>query len=269
MNNRIENALQRAFFPVEKREAYDEKGNRIYAIVDPTCQKVISEVSDKYTLVENKRLVEPFIQEFGLPEKVTEYHNRKSYIFQFHTGRTMDFGEGDIIKEKLIIANSYDKTKSFSFFFGAFRMVCTNGLFTAMASAITFKKIHVGEIPVDDLIKGALENYKNNDFGFWKRLHKTPLSLKQETRLIEKWVPFEFKKEKPEDISLTEQANNRIKSHAIGLVTGEESVNNQRNGWGIFNMLNQAIKMEYPSNKQVAKRIQGDRRSEKYLAKSL
>ena len=266
---RPEDALQRAFFPVEKRQAVNQKGDKVFALVDPVDQKVISEVSDKYTLVDNKTLVQPFVNRFGMPSKVTEYANRKSYLFEFMTGRTMDFGNGDIIKEKLIIANSYDKTKSFSFFFGAFRMVCTNGLFTAMASAITFKKIHVGEIPVADLVKAALENYGSNNFEFWKRLHDKPLTVKEEVKLIEKWVPFNF--EKPEDGSTSpmELANNRVKNMATTLVSGDENVNNQRNAWGLFNQLNQAIRREFPGTKSIAKRIQGDTRSEKYLAEAL
>jgi hypothetical protein len=181
----------------------------------------------------------------------------------------MDFGGGDIIKEKLIISNSYDKTRSFSFFFGAFRMVCTNGLFTAMASAITFKKIHVGEIPVDTLVKSALENYAKNDFSFWKRLHEKPLTLKEEVKLVEGWTPFDF--EKPEDGSTSpmELANNRIKRYATSLVSMEESLNNQRNGWGLFNRCNQAIKQEFYTTKSITKRIQGDTRTEKYLAEAL
>ena len=264
-----QDALDRAFFPVEKRETYNEKGDKIYAIVDPVDHKVISKVSSKYTLIKNETLVQPFVNRFGAPNKVTEYSNRKSYVFEFYTGRTMDFGGGDIIKEKLVIANSYDKTKSFSFFFGAFRMVCTNGIFTAMASAITFKKIHVGDIPVDTLIKGALENFAKNDFGFWKRLREKALTVQEETKLIEKWVPFDF--EKPEDgsTSLVELSNNRIKDYTTRLVSGPENADNQRNGWGLFNKMNQAIKREYYTNKAVAKRITGDTRSEKYLAESL
>jgi len=269
MDNRTQLKLDRAFFPVEKRVAYDDKGGRMHAIVDVAGGTVISRVSEKYTLVDNRRLVEPFVRRFGLPDKVVEYSNRKSYIFEFFTGRNVDFGDGDVIREKLVIANSYDRTKSFSFFFGAFRMVCTNGLYTAMGLAIAFKKIHVGEIPVDALVKSALENYEKNDFGFWKRLKERELSVDQELGILKDWVPFEFKKEKPEDVSLVEAGNNRIRRYAERAITGPETANNQRNAWGLFNVCNQAIKREYWTPKAVVKRIQGDRRTEVYLAEAL
>jgi hypothetical protein len=269
MNRISQYQLDRAFFPVEKRTAYDQQGNRITAVVDPVGEKVISKVSDRYTLVDNKTLVQPFVDKFGLPAKLTEYANRKSYIFEFETGRDFDLGGGDIIKERLIVANSYDKTKSFSFFFGAFRMVCTNGLYTAMGAVIAFKKKHIGEIPVGDLVNNALGSYTENKFTFWKRLKEIPLSKDQEIDLINKWTPFEFEKEKESDFSLVEWKNKYIKDRAIRLVSGDETMNNQRNGWGLFNQMNYSIAREYSTPAMVTTRINGDKRSEKYLAESL
>lgn len=269
MNPRIQYQLDQAFFPVEKRTTFDQLGNQIHAIVDPVGQKVIAKVSDQYTLVDNKRLVTPFIEKFGEPVKVTEYSNRKSYIFEFNTGRDFDLGGGDIIKERIIIANSYDKTKSFSFFFGAFRMVCTNGLYTAMGAVIAFKKRHVGEIPVDELTKNALGSYTENKFSFWKRLKEIPLTLEQEVNLIDKWVPFEFEKETEQEFNMVEYKNKTIKNRVAKLVQGSESLNNQRNAWGLFNQMNYGIAREYRTPAMVTKRIAGDKRSEKFLAESL
>lgn len=272
MVNRIEQALERSFFPVEKRETYDAKGDRIHAIVDARDGKVISKVSDRYTLLENKRLLEPFLNKFGLPDKVIEYANRKSYLYEFMTGREFDFGGGDIIKEKLVIANSYDKTKSFSFFFGAFRMVCSNGLYTAVGLAIAFKKIHVGEIPVETLTTEAITNYQTNNFDFWKQLKQTPLEVEEEMAILDKWIPFNVEKDaivNPYDWSSPTAKNNRIKRYAAEMVQRDPSVNNSRDGWGLFNQMNSAIKKEYWTAAQIAKRIQGDKRSEKYLAKML
>lgn len=272
MVNRIEQALERSFFKVEKRETYDDKGNRIHAIVDATYGKVIAKVSDRYTLLENQRLVQPFIDKFGLPDKVVEYANRKAYLYEFLTGREFDFGGGDIIKEKLVVANSYDKTKSFSFFFGAFRMVCSNGLYTAVGLAIAFKKIHVGEIPVETLTSEALGNYQKNNFDFWKQLKQTPLEVEEELAIIDKWIPFNVEKDaivSPYDWNSPTAKNSRIKKYAAQQIAGEPTVNNSRDGWGLFNGMNRAIRAEYYTTAQIAKRIQGDKRSEKYLAKLL
>jgi len=267
-HNMLSNRLERAFFDVEKRQVTDRLGNQITAVTDK-YGTVISKVSDRYTLVDNKTLIQPFVDKFGMPAKLTEYANRKSYIFEFNTGRDFDLGGGDIIKERIVIANSYDKTKSFSFFFGAFRMVCTNGLYTAMGAVIAFKKKHVGEIPVTQLVKDALGSYTENKFDFWKRLKDTPLSVEQEVKLINNWTPFDFEKENPNEFSNVEWKNSRIKTKALNLVTGQENLNNQRNGWGLFNQMNYAVAREYYSPAMVTKRIAGDKRSEKYLAESL
>jgi hypothetical protein len=254
--------LDRAvFFPVEN--VAGEEGKR--QIVNGLSGKIISEVSGRYALVSNREVIQPFIDHFGLDHlrAVTVFNAGRSYAFKFDTGRVFEL-EGDQIREQLVVQNSYDKTKSFSFMFGAFRFVCSNGLYTAAGSVITYKKIHVGDIPVREMVHDAITGYGKNDFAFWRGLQQKPLDLNQELELASRWQPFEVEKEH----SVNAEINRHVKYNVESLLRKPESMDNQRNAWGLFNQMNQAINWSL-ARKDITKRILGDRRSEEFLRVSL
>ena len=255
-------ALDRAvFFPVENTAGVGDRKQ----IINGMTGKTISEVSSRYTLVTNKEVIQPFIDHFGIQQlkMVKVFNAGRSYAFKFDTGRQFDLG-GDRINEQLVVQNSYDKTKSFSFMFGAFRFVCSNGLYTAAGSVITYKKIHVGDIPVREMVSEALSGYMNNNFDFWRGLKEKPLDITREQELVGRWMPFEVEKEN----SGNAQLNNHIRYMAERLISRPEGLDNQRNGWGLFNQMNQAVNKVCP-RKDIAKRILGDKRSEEYLRVNL
>ena len=254
--------LDRAvFFPVENMAGVGTKRQ----IVNGLTGKVISEVSSRYTMVTNKEVIQPFIEHFGIGQlkTVTVFNAGRSYAFKFETGRQFDLG-GDRINEQLVVQNSYDKTKSFSFMFGAFRFVCSNGLYTAAGSVITYKKIHVGDIPVREMVQEALSGYMGNNFAFWRDLQNKKLDIAREQELVGRWMPFEVEKEH----SGNAQLNNSIRYMAERLISRPEDLDNQRNGWGLFNQMNQAVNRVLP-RKDLTKRILGDKRSEEYLRVNL
>lgn len=228
---------------------------------------VITEVSKDYRLINNHEVVNPLMERFGEPERVARIRNSHAYIFEFFTNREFDLGDGDTIKEKLVVRNSYDKTKAFSFFYGALRMVCTNGLYTSCGMSIEYRKIHTGEIPVHEVIQQALRTYQQNNFDFWRNLKAVPLTLRREENIVREWIPFIT--ENPADMDLVDKKNQEIVNETLRLIKLPESLNNQRNGWGLFNQMNYAINGKYKANGMTNKRLLGDRRSEAYLAQRL
>jgi len=179
------------------------------------------------------------------------------------TGREFDFGGGDTLKEKILVRNSYDKTKSFSFMCGAFRMVCSNGLYVGVGSVLAYKKIHVGEIPVDSIVNDALSRYSKNDFSFWRKLKEIPLTVEKEIEVLNNWQPYEVKDEE-KTWKGNSLLNRWVKNYAERRIKSNESIDNQRNAWGLFNQMNQAIDRVVPRG-QVDKKIAGNERMEVYL----
>lgn len=249
------------FFPVSKVKVLNT-----HRILDDKYGKVLSVVSENYKLVPNAEVVKPFIDHFGIErlEKVTIFNARRSYAFEFNTGREFDF-DGDRIRERLVIRNSYDKTKTFSFMFGAFRFVCSNGLYYAVNSAVVYRKIHVGEIPVSEIINKAINNYSQNDFEFYKKLLSIPLNLDQEIELVNQWQPFESKYNRV--YMGNANLNSRINWTANRLIKNPESKDNQRNAWGLYNQMNQAIRRNVTTS-QFNKKILGDQRALEFLGET-
>ncbi len=262
--------FEQSLYPVRKSTTthLDKKGNDVYGLFREDTGKMIAEVSDRYTLVHNRQLVEPFVKLFGTPH-TTLLSGNHAHLYKFETGRDFDLGDGDIVKEQFIIRNSYNKSRSYEFMFGALRLVCTNGLYTGV-SVFNFKKIHVGDIPVEEMIHEVIARYKENSFELWKKLKEVPLSLTQQLSMVSAWTPFEFKRPEGQTWNTpTEVKNDRIKSIARFLLEKPESLDNQRNGWGLFNQMNQATARELYSSAQTPRKVLGDKRAEEYLSKAL
>ena len=241
-------------------------------IVNQETGRQISQVSERYTLVKNRELVQPIVEHFGANALTSLRIFGKSYAYTFETGRNFNFGDGDDVKERLVVVNSYDKSKSFRFMFGAFRMVCSNGLYTGHA-VINYRKIHIGNIPVQDITLGVIDNYQNNSFANWYEMKKVSMTLEAQVNFIKNLKLF--------DVDETEQAqrqswnplpavvNNRsIERFATRFLSADSSADNQRNAWGLFNQVNRAIAYTLPGG-NVQGRITANLRAEEAIMTEL
>src|SRR3990167_3553863 len=113
--DRVQKIIERVCPPIEKVE---NKALRMgYETRNALTGQRISEVSEQYTIVDNKRLLMPFIEHFGIEamRELRTYGHGKYLHVSFDTGRQFDMGQGDVINERLVVTNSYDKTRAFSF----------------------------------------------------------------------------------------------------------------------------------------------------------
>ena len=146
-------------------------------------KKVIAAVSDKYTLVPHKNVID-------LAEKSLErYGSYKKEIYTTHNGARLygeyklnDFNDhidGDEVGAMLIIRNSYDASSSVSISVQGLRLLCLNGLM-GMGTIFSHGKRHVGEIDMSEdvtsNISNALSDYKDSAIPFWKKLAENKLS---------------------------------------------------------------------------------------------
>lgn len=256
--------VNRVCFPVSKVKV----GENQYRIVNDDTGRLLSEVSERYTLVKNGDLFIPFAEKFGYDKLcyMRGYGSGKYYIAKFFTGREFNFGtheKPDIVKEQIVIQNSYNKTKSFSFMFGAFRMVCSNGLYTGEA-VINYKKIHVGEIPIKEMVTEVFAQYEKNHFESWQRLAKIPLTLESQIKLLEDFKAVNEKDEKSLEAC---RVNRYIRYTAKWYLNKPESVDNQRTAWGLLNQINRGIAQNMASVSKISQNINANKRAEQYLIK--
>lgn len=270
LNDYNTDRLEASYFDVKKVAM----GNKRYAIVNTVTGQKLSEVSKRYTLVKNRDVFEPFVKQFGVEaiRKFYGYGNAKYFYMEIETGRKFNFGTDeapDMVNEVLCIANSYNKTKSFSFRLGAFRWVCANGLHSGEA-LVNYKKIHVGVIPITKLVFQALLKYQDNTFETWKNLKEVELPLARRIGIVEGMNIFDETDKNGKPLDNNRILNARIKRQAISnLNRNYNQVDNQENGWGLYNQINSAIDYHIGGKSQIDKRITANKRMEKYLVSNV
>jgi hypothetical protein len=266
------NALNRICQPVTDER--DTDGGRV--LVDFTG-RVISHVSDGYALVQTRDVVAPFVERFGIEnvKKVRVQGQRQGYggrVQNFahvaiETGRTFAFkynGQEDVIRERLIIENSYNKTRSFRFMFGAFRSVCANGLYTGQAVA-AIRRAHVGRIDVPGLVSDVMASWENQSFDLWRDFQASPMTLEEEKALAASFAPFDPGTDEAPNLT-ARRTNAAIQRRALAAVGRDESLDNQRNAWGLLNGLNFAIAKELRTPSALPRVIAANVAAERMLA---
>lgn len=265
--DRINRLVERVCPPVEK--VANPELRMGYEIRNGLTGQRISEVSKQYTLIDNKRLLMPFLNHFGIGSmrELRTYGGGKYLYVSFDTGRQFDMGRGDFIKERLIIKNSYDKTRAFSFMLGAYRMVCSNGLYAFDSVGLDCNKIHVGDIPVEQLIDGVLNRYSENTFQLWRNFADTPMSLEEQLALSAGFKAYleEEKAGTLKSVLTNEAVNKQVNERTNYYLNFPESVDNQRTAWGLYNQMNRAITKVVNGNSEINKRMLGNKNAERYI----
>ncbi len=68
---------------------------------------------------------------------------------------------GDQINPRIVLTNSHDGKNAFSFHFGIFRLVCSNGLVVPSAEFSKFRVLHKGDININEIEEGVAEYVAN------------------------------------------------------------------------------------------------------------
>lgn len=256
--------LDRFCAPVESRQLDNGK----VGLFDGVTGRQISEVSKRYELVQNRDVLLPFVNAFGVDRlaQLFSHQSGRSFYMSIDTGRDFDIGGGDIIKERFIVQNSYDKTRSFRFSLGAFRKVCSNDLY-AFFAGVNYRKIHVGTIPVADLIAQGLNTFQSNNFSIWRNMREIPLAKEAGLEVVDAFEPFEVKEKHAHRWQWTQAEidNDWIRNLARRNINAEEDLNNQRNLWGVYNGINAAIWRGVPDNSNISRVVTANKRLEDYL----
>lgn len=278
-------ALERVTAPVSDER--DADGQRV--LVD-IAGNTVNRVSDSYTLVQNRDIIKPIVDAFGVDKvkRVVTYGRNKYTHVALETGREFAFeynGERDVIKERLIIENSYNKSRSFRFMFGAFRMVCSNGMYQGQAT-FAIRRIHTGKIDVAGIVRETLGQWEKNSFDLWRDFQATPMTTEEELGLVASFKPFD--EGRPDRDALTgacvqcgapsacncgnwhaQRANRAIRRSAENAIAGPESLNNQRNAWGLLNGLNRAIAVNLGTPSALPRLIAANVEAENAIARAV
>ena len=164
-------------FPVSLQRVYTKEGKevpRVRSVVRDDTGMPISCVSDKYTLVHHKEVVdraEEFFHKLGTPDiQYTLGENGRTLLANVtFKDRTFEVAKNDIVGLRVFVQNSYDASSAVKVRIGALRLACLNGMVVAN-NAYSYSHKHKGvidiELPSVDSVLNGLEERTD----FWRKL---------------------------------------------------------------------------------------------------
>lgn len=139
-------------FPVEMQPIFLSDGKQIddqRAVVRTDTMQTLGIVSPSYSVIEHKSVIDSFReagQKYNVKEKITLDHNGARMFYQMTLPKVqMQVAKGDLIQLMMIAKNSYNGWNSLQIIFGAFRLVCSNGLILG-TKFMQFNYRHIGNI---------------------------------------------------------------------------------------------------------------------------
>jgi len=268
-------ALDNLCGPVVLDNRIDRNGNPGRYTVDVRRDRPICKVSDRYELVQNADLVKPIVDRYGVSSLVRASGYRSGIThFEFETGREFDLGAGDVFKERIVLQNSYNKTRSFRLMMGAFRMVCSNGLYTGQADTVV-RQIHTGKIDAPGIISKGLDVMAGHEYALWHRMNDRQVTDGEGMAAISDFMAMEVNKDyEAEKLprwqwpdTCAQNMNQRVQNRSGRLWSGGDDERHPRNVWGLFNAINSGIAGTfYRRSDSVNGLITANVRAEKYLA---
>lgn len=133
----------------------------------------LNKVSSDYRLVQHHEAIYKALEaiitnhpEFGIPEVVATFHKNGGIMnAKFIFPEVVKLDENDPIKPQVVLTNSADLSKRFTLLFGAFRLICSNGLVvpdTRFPDHVKMKKLHkMGTLNLGDAIDAMMRGFEN------------------------------------------------------------------------------------------------------------
>lgn len=234
--------ITRTFFNVTKRE--DAEGRT--ALFADNGYK-IANVSEGYKLIKNEEIIMPFVERFGESafKRVTTINNGKSVLYEIETGLDIEVAPGDVLKQRLLVVNSYDKTKAFKFVLGAFRSYCFNGLYNGLA-LMNIQRVHYGNYDVMGPINEVLGRFNDlSQYDHWRTMAKTDISQEDQKGFIESFKPYET-----EDEYTTGALRNKEIQRIAGNYERYRAPQERSTVWGLYNKVNWSIARAFRTRDQ-------------------
>jgi Domain of unknown function (DUF932) len=142
-------------FPVELRAISTEPDGFVipnrYAVIRTDTMRPLGVVSKKYALLPHADVVDALRESLNgqkVQEKIRMTHNGARMHFEITLPDITLKVEGDEIAMRLGVSNSYDASRKVNIAFGAYRLVCSNGMIIGR-KFISVSRRHVGEVSID------------------------------------------------------------------------------------------------------------------------
>lgn len=206
LNAMPEIGITRALFenPWQKddEDLYIARGMRLTLAKHPDGTiTALNKVSKDYKLVQHYEALQLALEviiekypEFGIPEIDLKYRNsggRMNAEMRFPYTVNMQ-GDDDPVKARIILSNSADLSKRFTLFFGAFRLICSNGMVipdSRFTDVTKIKKLHrLGTLDLDDCIESLTQGFQSFSDAIcsWRTYNERTITLGEWEKVMDK-----------------------------------------------------------------------------------
>lgn len=217
-------------FPVELQPIYLPNKKEIpnkKAVVRTDTMDALGVVSNDYSIIKHGDVIDSFREagkQYNVEEKITLQRNGAQLFYQMKFPKIqMEAKKGDLVQMMMIAKNSYNGMNTLHVVFGAFRLVCLNGMVLG-TDFFTFHYKHIGQI-----------NQSLN--GQYKEVYKQYIDLfGQRTPMIQAMTKKEAKGDKLFDPKATEMPEYLLKEAKTSFEAGKD-----QSVWGYYNSLTYAV----------------------------
>lgn len=239
------------------------------AIINPKTKRTYYIASQKYKLVKHEEVLTAFddivskMPEFGKAKKEIDFFNDGGIMDCKYTFNDLEYKikKGDIINPTITARNSYDGTNKQSTMFGAFRLICSNGMVIGDLFA-EYKKKHMETLDLDQMkfiITEGMEKYSEQT-----EIWKSWLDRKTTSKEIEDGLGIFCRRDKLEILKEKEEGSKLSINDAVEISEEEQDgdlpslfkvINMKKtlSFWIYFNILTQFISHKVKSrNKQMS-----------------
>ncbi len=187
--------------PFDNGELYSADGMHITLAKDPNSGHVqaLNKVSDQYKMVQHYEALHNSLEaiingapEFGKPDvelKFSPYGGKMWAKMMFP--QMINIMEDDPIKPQCIVTNSADLSKRFSIIFGAFRIICSNGMIipdSRFPDYVLIRNLHKqGTLDLDEAIQKMMVGFESfsETIGLWKEYAQLEITKSRMTGILE------------------------------------------------------------------------------------
>lgn len=222
-------------FPVELQPIYlggEVEIKNKKAVVRTDTNQALGIASDNYGLVKHATVIDQFREagaEYGVEEKISLTKNGANLFYQMTFPKVeAEVQKGDIVRMMMIAKNSYNSGSSLQVIFGAFRLVCENGMILG-TKFLSFNFRHIGNVGgVNDI--EIMNQYKDSYTNYIKLFgEKMPII----TAMAQKEIPNEG--------LLFDKDAVHIPEYLLKEAESSFNTHNDKSLWGYYNSLTDAV----------------------------
>ncbi len=238
-----------SLYPVYYKGGAEIKGYK--QVFREDTLETLSIVSDQYKLVEHRDAMAPAVEilgregwavkasrvERGGGSAFVELHRRDA------VNANVALAVGEKVGERLMLRNSYDKSSSLTFTFGALVLKCTNGLVVPGHGGLGFSGHHSGDVT---------DNFDR----FLKRLGQIENDLG--SRMLEYYSKLD--KVVPEQIGyeiIKRSVGERVSMQVLPMWKGGIGRDGSPTAWNLYNGITQYLTHDYNGNWDRRERLNG------------